>query len=305
MSTGVDPWALPQVPFRFSFAVSRFGLEGPDSLRVLHGQTTQAIEGLQPGQSSETCCVTATARLIALARVTVEQDGASLLLTAGPGEQVRQAIDRVLFPADRVRLGPLEALEWHGLVETGGAQGSEVAGGAGWGLPGRHWLLPVGAPLPPELAAVQPLAPQLQEWLRIRQGLPAAPGEINDDFNPFELGLAERVSLNKGCYLGQETLAKLNSRDGIKQQLRRWWAADSGSLPAAGQPLLGADQQRLGRITSVLPGTADLPCCGLAMVRRAWLEAPELAGLQLSLPAALSFNSQAATAQVARQSSRL
>ena len=59
MSAGV--WALPASPFRFTLSVARIPLRGEGSLRVLHGQTTQAIEGAAPGSLIETCCVTPTA----------------------------------------------------------------------------------------------------------------------------------------------------------------------------------------------------------------------------------------------------
>ena len=60
-------WSLPASPFRFTLPVARIPLRGEGSLRVLHGQTTQAIEGAATGSLIETCCVTPTARLVALA----------------------------------------------------------------------------------------------------------------------------------------------------------------------------------------------------------------------------------------------
>ena len=44
------------------------------------------------------------------------------------------------------------------------------------------------------------------------QGISPGSAELTGDTNPFELGLADRVSLDKGCYLGQETMAKLASK---------------------------------------------------------------------------------------------
>jgi folate-binding protein YgfZ len=170
--------------------------------------------------------------------------------------------------------------------------------GGGWRL-GNTLVLPLEQPLPPELAQRRPLEHGEAERWRIQQGLPAAPGELNDDHNPFELGLAGRVGLSKGCYVGQETLAKLATYDGVKQQLRRWhWRlGEGGPAPEAGQGLFnpgpegGSQEGRLGRITSVLE-LADGDRIGLAMVRRAGLEQAQLlagkepgaAQLNLSLP---------------------
>jgi folate-binding protein YgfZ len=170
--------------------------------------------------------------------------------------------------------------------------------GGGWRL-GNTLVLPLEQPLPPELAQRRPLEHGEAERWRIQQGLPAAPGELNDDHNPFELGLAGRVGLSKGCYVGQETLAKLATYDGVKQQLHRWhWRlGEGGPAPEAGQGLFnpgpegGSQEGHLGRITSVLE-LADGDRIGLAMVRRAGLEQAQLlagkdpgaAQLNLSLP---------------------
>jgi folate-binding Fe-S cluster repair protein YgfZ len=102
------------------------------------------------------------------------------------------------------------------------------------------------------------------------------------------------VSLTKGCYVGQETLAKLATYDGVKQQLRRWWAASEPPEAVATGTVLHDEQGgRAGVITSSLelPGSAGW--IGLALVRKAWLQEPALvagdapnARLGLSLPAA-------------------
>ena len=273
-------WSLPASPFRFTLPVARIPLRGEGSLRVLHGQTTQAIEGAATGSLIETCCVTPTARLVALAAVAVLADGADLLVTAGSAAQVHQSLDRVLFPADRVALGEPQASLWHGLVQLDGEPG-----GAGWSLPGRHWLLAEGEALPEPLMAAAALSPEQQEQLRIHQGIPAPGAELSEEFNPFELGLRQRVSLEKGCYLGQETLAKLHSRDGLKQQLRRFVVAAGSAAPEPGQQLRTATGERAAVVTS-LQGDRGL----LLLHRRCW-DQSELAGLELSLPDAAAFDS--------------
>jgi folate-binding Fe-S cluster repair protein YgfZ len=99
--------------------------------------------------------------------------------------------------------------------------------------------------------------------------------------------LADRVSLSKGCYVGQETLAKLATYDGVKQQLRRWyWHAPEGNAETAavaltpgtalfGQSNADSGTSRVGQITSVL-ALADGLWVGLALVRRQALQEPEL-----------------------------
>ena len=58
------------------------------------------------------------------------------------------------------------------------------------------------------------------EMARILQGRPAAGKELTEQHIPLEAGLYHAVSLNKGCYMGQETLAKVHKLDAVKQQLK-------------------------------------------------------------------------------------
>jgi folate-binding protein YgfZ len=229
----------------------------------------------------------------------------------------------VLFPADRVRLdapqpaslvrltGPLPpgigcgaSGQWQPLPEGAGLLlQPEVSLGGTAGSPAL--LLRSGDERPAWLDDLTPLDPAAWEHWRLGQGFPAAPGELNDGCNPFELGLAGWVSLSKGCYVGQETLAKLATYDGVKQQLRRWiWRAEATGTPPGSPPdsdppspgtgLVSASGERAGVITSVLPmgapDSAGTVLVGLALVRRSALaETHLLAGgraLEISTPAA-------------------
>jgi folate-binding protein YgfZ len=298
-----DPWGWqPSGPSRTEQAGYLIRLDGPDSGRFLHGQTSSAIEGQQPGSWIPSCCTTATGRLRALAEVLVDRDGAWLLLRGADGTALWQALERVLFPADRVQLGPVTPVRLITPLGDGCdalphvADGSWISleDGSGW-LLGRQLVLLTNAELPAWLADRAPLPAREQQRWRIQQGVPAAPGEINDDTNPFEVGLADRVSLSKGCYVGQETLAKLATYDGVKQQLRRWFwrgtqdPGDPGTVLTGGEP----SSPRAGLITSSL-ALEDGLWIGLALVRRQSLQQtclragpdPDGALLELSRPPA-------------------
>lgn len=49
---------------------------------------------------------------------------------------------------------------------------------------------------------------------RVRNGVPVAGAELTEQYNPFEAGLYDAVSLAKGCFMGQETLAKVYNSNG-------------------------------------------------------------------------------------------
>jgi len=54
---------------------------------------------------------------------------------------------------------------------------------------------------------------------RIEQGIPVAPNEINDEFNPLEAGLNCLIDFNKGCYIGQEVIARLDTYNKVQRKL--------------------------------------------------------------------------------------
>ena len=308
-----SPWDWqPAQASRIEQPVSLLRLEGADTRRFLHGQTSAAIETAPAGAWIPSCSISPTARMRALVEVLLDpsesaptdsnagitKPGAWLVIHGIPkeaAEGVRQSLDRVLFPADQVHLGALETARLITPVGPGRAQlpaspkdaWQALEAGAGW-LLGCQVLLRHGSEAPAWLADRALLsAPGHERW-RVQQAIPAAPGELNDDTNPFELGLAERVSLNKGCYVGQETLAKLSTYDGVKQQLRRWsWTPQPGELPGEqpGEPPAaltpgttlytpvtpGEGTSRAGVISSSLELT-DGTWIGLALVRKQALE---------------------------------
>tara|TARA_Y100001933_G_scaffold34854_1_gene29793 strand:+ start:297 stop:1139 length:843 start_codon:yes stop_codon:yes gene_type:complete len=63
----------------------------------------------------------------------------------------------------------------------------------------------------------------LEEW-KIWQAIPRLNYEIDGKNNPLELGLCDLIDFNKGCYLGQETMARLKRTSSLRQEIRVWSA---------------------------------------------------------------------------------
>lgn len=84
--------------------------------------------------------------------------------------------------------------------------------------------------------------------------MPVPGAELTEGYNPLEAGLYEAVSLNKGCYIGQETLAKVHSQGALRREL---WGIDLAApaqvgddVFASGWELDGKKEKSLGKITS-------------------------------------------------------
>ena len=259
MSTGAEA-----LQWDASFPVLR--LTGSGTRQFLHGQTSAAIQQAPEHQLIRSCWLTATGRVQALLEVRLDPEGADVLVLCGDAEAVLTGFDRVIFPADRVK------------VALGGTRRRVQRL-----RPAPHppqWnedvLWPEDNTLPAAWEQLMPASQaQLEDW-RISQGLPFSPAELNGDTNPLELGLGDWISLDKGCYLGQETVAKLASRDGVKQKLRCWTLpADdvTSEGPGPGDTLL-ANGDRAGTITSSVQDGNRWH--GLALIRRSFLTQPTL-----------------------------
>ncbi len=265
-------------------------VSGSDRQRFLHNQSTNEFQKLPPGQGCDTVFVTSTARTIDLATAYMTEDTTLLLVSPSRRQRIMEWLDRYLFPADRVELqditnsmatfslmgpGSLALLAPWGVVgdrpygshqlHSIGEIEVRVAVGSGLALPGYTlicdrndaaslWkLLTDGGAVP--------LGTQGWEQLRIQQGRPLPDCELTEDYNPLEAGLWHNISFDKGCYIGQETIARLNSYKGVKVQL---WGVKLNAPATPGTSVTMAEE-KIGTLTSYTE-TAEGPF-GLAYIR--------------------------------------
>ncbi|MBE9125145.1 MULTISPECIES: YgfZ/GcvT domain-containing protein [unclassified Coleofasciculus] len=263
-----------------------------DRLSFLHNQSTNDFQRLQPGQGCDTVFVTSTARTIDLATAYVTEDAVLLLVSPNRRQTLLEWLDRYLFPMDRVELTDVSSefttfslmgSESDALLTKLGIQmpidevyGSHqqlkledievrVAVGSGLVLPGYTLIAAASdaAKLWQTLTAAGaiPMGDRIWEQLRIEQGRPVPDRELTEDYNPLEAGLWQTISFNKGCYIGQETIARLNTYKGVKQQL---WGVRL-QAPAEPGTIITAEGEKVGKLTSLTE--TDRGLFGLAYIR--------------------------------------
>lgn len=105
------------------------------------------------------------------------------------------------------------------------------------------------------------------ELLRIERGVPVQGRELTEDANPLEAGLIEHISFNKGCYIGQEVVARLNTYDKVQRTLvgLSW---EASIAPDEGAELF-ADGKKVGVLTSAAVSRHAERGIGLGLVRNA------------------------------------
>ncbi len=277
----------------------RILVSGGDRLRFLHNQSTNAFQQRQPGEGCDTVFVTSTARTVDLATAYVLDEAVLLLVSPSNAASLMEWMDRFIFFADQVELRDItaETAAFRILGPGSDAIAQSIGAGALIGQPsGTHQMIPladgdvrvaVGSGLaiagytlitPIDQAAAlwhalteagaAPVGEQGWQKLRIQQGRPVPGQELTDDYNPLEAGLWHTISLTKGCYIGQETIARLHTYRGVKQQLwgiRLAGAAEAGSI-------VMVDGEKAGTLTSCLPSEDGTSSLGLAYIRTKVLE---------------------------------
>lgn len=111
------------------------------------------------------------------------------------------------------------------------------------------------------------------ERLRIERGVMSRE-ELNDNFNPHEAGLIKEVSFTKGCYIGQEVIARLDTYDKVQRSLRKVSVDGNlnGSVPVQ---IIDENGDDAGTITSGYFVESEGKTLGIAYIRKRYLDSVE------------------------------
>ena len=242
---------------------------GPDVIKFLQGQLSQDVAALAAGESTWSFLLAPQGKVVAFLRVLRTGDEELVLETdAGYGPAVIERLNRFKL---RVKCD-LDPLDWRCMAVRGPASHEAADRGTGtvvvadWpGLPGAD--LVGEAPY----AEVVGCSFEAYEAVRIEAGIPVMGRELDEGTIPAEAGIVDRsASFTKGCYTGQELVARIDSRGGNTPRHLRGvvLAAGAADVPPAGA-VLRADGKDVGALTSVAfsPGLGAV--VALAYVRRA------------------------------------
>jgi folate-binding protein YgfZ len=243
---------------------------GPDAEDYLQRMLSNDVAALAPGESCEALLLTPKARVVAPLRVLRRTADDFLLLTEPElGAVARDHLLRSRFAAK----AEIE-LEEH--------TSTLVFGGGVAGVPTDEYGEPAVEVLDVALEATLSRA-ELELW-RIEAGTPAWGSEIDERVLPAEAGLVERaVSLTKGCYPGQEPIARLHFRGHVNRGLRRL-RIDAADVPEQDAEVRLGDRV-VGRVTSAARANGGV--VALAYVRS---EVPEDAELLVGSAVARSLH---------------
>jgi hypothetical protein len=244
-------WLAPETPDLVWF-------RGADTIRFLNDLISQEIAGMQPGRVSRSLLLGPQGKLDHILWVLRGDDEVGLITDPGRGEELVTTLGRYRIRVDvaiEQSEMPLAVVVGETDVESGTWSLSDDGLEADISWPGVARTL-VGGDRPD----LDEGDPGEYEALRIAAGEPRWGVDVDVKTIPQESGLVgSTVDFAKGCYLGQELVARIDSRGHVNRHLRIIEIAGAGAEP--GTPLEAGDK-KVGTLTSV----AD--SIGLALVRR-------------------------------------
>jgi len=189
-------------------------LTGVGTAAFLQGQTTADVfANKKLDRIFMSCWLSTKGSLKALLEIRLSDDMAEIVIISGEINSVRDGFESVIFPADKVKLEVIDPIR----------RRQEINNNNSWKESNFSWIDNIDLSLEQSTNSKKATKEELENW-KIRQGIPSFDREINGETNPYELGLADTINLDKGCYLGQEAMARFFRSKSLKCQLRYWEA---------------------------------------------------------------------------------
>ena len=271
----------------------RIRATGEDTLDLLHRLSTNAVVSLQPGQGAPTILTTDRGRILDLITVVNLQDHVLLLTSPQAREAVAAWIDKYTIvedvelqdvTAETAMLSVMGPQAWtvlrqaadvpdippYGAVPLNTAARGHVIRRDMVGHP--RFEVVVDAEDGPTVwraltgAGAVPMGQDALEVLKVERGEPWYGSELGDAYNPLETGLWGSISFTKGCYIGQEVIARLDTYQKVQRHLVSLDLSPEADVEQGSR--LTLEGRQVGHVTSAarVPTTGRL--VSMAYVRK-------------------------------------
>jgi folate-binding protein YgfZ len=238
---------------------------GADAVSFLESLLSQNIEAQPPGTVRRSFLLEPRGHITALLWVLRGEDRVGLLTDAGYGQVVADTLARY-----RIRVDVDIELDGRPLVTVVGPQSPLVEG---WSE--EDGVLTAGIPLAGNRRSVTTADPDLPKvgtlaWtaVRVEAGAPVMGVDVDSDTMPHETGLVpQSVDFTKGCFLGQELVARVDSRGGNAPRKLMGVIVTTNVIPPAGAEIVKGDKV-VGKLTSPAESLTLRSPVGLSLLRR-------------------------------------
>ena len=253
---------------------------GDDALDLLNRLSTNKVDHLRPGHWAPTVLTTDRGRIVDLLAVVNAGEYVWLLTSPGRQQPVIDWLDKYTIMEDLEVADISAETASIALAGAGAAAALGLDGGEPDYLPGRQYpaptvsvggfdavvvSLPLGrlpgrlllasanaaASVTAALKSAGAVAADAAEWetRRVAAGAPAYGAELGEPYNPLEAGLIGAIDFTKGCYIGQEVIARLDSYHRVQKYLAALSFSDDSEVSAGAS--MSHDGRTAGTVTSL------------------------------------------------------
>ena len=240
-----------------------FSITGKDSRRFLNGITTGNIVDLN-NRVLKSCWLSPNGILKSLLEINCLENELKVIILVGNTSEIKKYFNDIIFPSDDVSLS--DTFSINRLQQVDDMNPWRITQPVFFKNEDKKYDFYKNNP---NLMNSN----ELQLW-KINQAIPSLNSEINGKNNPLELGLADLIDFNKGCYLGQETMSKIRNVSSLKQEIRVWTAKDKDlNLESENKGIYNNQnkEKSVGYITSIYKLDSRI-IKGLAMIKRKYLD---------------------------------
>jgi folate-binding protein YgfZ len=280
--------------------VGRLKATGEDALDLLNRLSTNLVLDIDEGQGTHTVLTTDRGRILDI--VTVTNAGGHFLILTSPGEAetvvkwlhkytIMEDLEVENITNDTTLIsmigpGSLSRLENLSGISLSGCKDYNIVNGSlasqEISIIVRHMgnlpcfdILAQSSSKESLLnlfsdSGIASLDSETYNAIRVENAIPSYGREIGDRYNPLEAGLIGSINFQKGCYIGQEVIARLDTYQKVQRRLVKMKFSDEVDI--AEECLLTKDEQEVGRITSFCMIPSHGEKIGLGYVRIAFAE---------------------------------
>ena len=277
--------------------LGRLKATGEDALDLINRLSTNKVIDLSPGQGAPTVLTTDRGRILDLIGVVNVDDYVLLLTSTGAQQQVIDWLDRytimedlivedvtsqdtllsVLGPESAAVLAQATAVEldelrpYHSILTNISGHEVRIISRPLGELPNFDLLTSHDAAADVWqcllASGVAPAGEDAFQAMRMDYAVPVLGRELGDSYNPLEAGLIGSIDFAKGCYIGQEVIARLDTYQKVQKHLARLKFSTDAQVSQG--DLMRSEGRDVGLVTSVARIPTDGEVIGLGYVRKA------------------------------------
>jgi folate-binding protein YgfZ len=252
---------------------------GKDTVDLLHRLSTNDLLASTPDETVGTCFLTEKGRIIDVAYVLRQDDRVLALTSPGAAEESVRWIERFIIMEDVTVRDCSDTLQVYSVIGPASGEAIERLFGvqlSPWnqtrvstvdstflisrrgGREENRYDLVMPGNTEQESSPLNDFvhySEDIKELMRIWNGLPAYPHELSSRHNPYEAGCSSFLNFQKGCYIGQEVIARLDTYDKVQNYL-------AGVLLPQRVEGSEAEMYRAGEVVGTLTSCSPIPIEG-------------------------------------------